>query len=213
MIETITISFFISILSLPRAYKHSTAKTVLFCAILRDHQWLVMKSASLLSAPGDLPLISELAVLQRVKSASVTVDGQLVSTIGKGLLIFAGIAKEDTLKDVESMADKILKAKLWDDDKGGKWKCNVQDIDGEILCGRAWFFLICMTGLSDSDFSLAIHSACINQEEQTKLPQISAANACERAVRQILRRSSIAVQAREDQGRSFWRDDGRFVDQ
>ncbi|KAF2154975.1 hypothetical protein K461DRAFT_266310 [Myriangium duriaei CBS 260.36] len=73
-------------------------------------------------------------VLQRVKSASVTVDGQLISTIGKGLLIFAGVAKDDTPKEVESMANKILKVKLWDDDKGGKWKCNVQEIEGEILC-------------------------------------------------------------------------------
>jgi len=35
------------------------------------------------------------------------------------------------------MAGKILKAKLWDDDKGGRWKCNVQDIDGEVLCGMS----------------------------------------------------------------------------
>jgi D-tyrosyl-tRNA(Tyr) deacylase len=55
------------------------------------------------------------AVLQRVKSASVTVDGQLISEIGKGLLVLAAISKDDTEKDVESMANKILKAKLWDD--------------------------------------------------------------------------------------------------
>lgn len=76
-----------------------------------------------------------LAVLQRVKSASVTVNGELISTIGKGLLIFAGVAKEDNVKEVESMANKILKVKLWDADDGKKWKKNVQDIDGEILCG------------------------------------------------------------------------------
>lgn len=55
-------------------------------------------------------------MLQRVKSASVTVDGQLISTIGKGLLVLAAISKDDTEKDVESMADKILKAKLFDDE-------------------------------------------------------------------------------------------------
>ncbi|KAL1303961.1 hypothetical protein AAFC00_000408 [Neodothiora populina] len=73
-------------------------------------------------------------VIQRVKSASVTVDGQLISTIGKGLLVLAAVAKDDTKAEVESMANKILKVKLWDDDKGGKWKWNVQDIDGEVLC-------------------------------------------------------------------------------
>ena len=80
------------------------------------------------------------AVIQRVKSASVTVDGQLISTIGKGLLILAAIAKEDTAKDVESMAAKVLKVKLWDDEQvegpGGKWKKNVQEINGEVLCGK-----------------------------------------------------------------------------
>ena len=55
-------------------------------------------------------------MLQRVKSASVTVDGELISTIGKGLLVLAAVSKDDTEKDVESMAAKILKAKLWDDD-------------------------------------------------------------------------------------------------
>lgn len=66
----------------------------------------------------------------------MTVDGQLVSTIGKGLLILAAIAKEDTIKEAESMASKILKVKLWHDDQGGNWKKNVQDIDGEVLCGK-----------------------------------------------------------------------------
>lgn len=74
-------------------------------------------------------------VIQRVKSASVTVDGQLISTIGKGLLVLAAIAKEDTAKEVESMAAKVLKVKLWDDEQGGgKWKKNVQEINGEVLC-------------------------------------------------------------------------------
>jgi len=61
-----------------------------------------------------------LAVLQRVKSASVTVDGQLISTIGKGLLVLAGVGKDDTIKDAESMASKVLKLKMWDDEDGGK---------------------------------------------------------------------------------------------
>jgi D-tyrosyl-tRNA(Tyr) deacylase len=62
------------------------------------------------------PLTMVTAVLQRVKSASVTVDGKLISTIGKGLLVLAAISKDDTEKDVQSMAGKILKAKLWDDE-------------------------------------------------------------------------------------------------
>ncbi|KAF2841907.1 D-tyrosyl-tRNA deacylase-like protein [Patellaria atrata CBS 101060] len=73
-------------------------------------------------------------VIQRVKSASVTVDGQLISSIGKGILVFAAVAKEDTQIEVESMASKVLKVKLWDDEKGGRWKRNVVDLGGEVLC-------------------------------------------------------------------------------
>ncbi|KAK5120656.1 hypothetical protein LTR85_006014 [Meristemomyces frigidus] len=73
-------------------------------------------------------------VIQRVKSASVTVDGQLISQIAKGLLVFAAVDKNDTHKEAESMAAKILKVKLWEDEQGVKWKKNVQDIDGEVLC-------------------------------------------------------------------------------
>ncbi|CZT05169.1 probable D-Tyr-tRNA(Tyr) deacylase activity [Rhynchosporium agropyri] len=75
------------------------------------------------------------AILQRVLSASVTVDKQLISSIGKGILVFAAVAPGDTEKDAESLASKILKMRLWDDEAGGRWKHNVQDINGEVLCG------------------------------------------------------------------------------
>jgi D-Tyr-tRNAtyr deacylase len=70
----------------------------------------------------------------------VSVDGELVSTIGKGLLIFAALGKEDTVKEVQSMASKVLKVKLWDGEDGKKWKHNVQDIEGEVLCGAFLYF-------------------------------------------------------------------------
>ncbi|TVY76110.1 D-aminoacyl-tRNA deacylase [Lachnellula suecica] len=75
------------------------------------------------------------AILQRVLSASVTVDKQLISSIGKGVLVFAAVAPGDTEKDVETLATKVLKMRLWDDEAGGRWKHNVQDIHGEVLCG------------------------------------------------------------------------------
>lgn len=76
-----------------------------------------------------------LAVIQRVKSASVSVDGQLISSIGNGLLVFAAVGTDDTAKEAESMANKVLKFRLWDDSAGTKWRHNVQDVKGEILCG------------------------------------------------------------------------------
>jgi D-tyrosyl-tRNA(Tyr) deacylase len=53
-----------------------------------------------------------------VLSASVTVDKQIVSSIGKGVLVLAAVGLEDTRKDAESMAAKILKMKLWPDETG-----------------------------------------------------------------------------------------------
>ena len=64
-------------------------------------------------------LLKQSAVVQRVASASVTVDSVLVSSIGKGVLVFAAVAKDDTRKEVESMAAKVLKLKMWPDDTGG----------------------------------------------------------------------------------------------
>lgn len=53
-------------------------------------------------------------------SASVTVDNEVISSIGKGVLVFAAVAPGDTEKEAESMAAKVLKMKLWDDDSGGR---------------------------------------------------------------------------------------------
>ncbi|KAI0206951.1 D-Tyr tRNAtyr deacylase-like domain-containing protein [Astrocystis sublimbata] len=74
------------------------------------------------------------AILQRVLSASVTVDKEVVSSIGKGVLVFAAVAPGDTQKEADSLAAKVLKMKLWDDDAGSKWKYSVSEIGGEVLC-------------------------------------------------------------------------------
>jgi hypothetical protein len=61
-----------------------------------------------------------IAILQRVLSASVTVDKQLISSIGKGILVFAAVAPGDTETEVDALASKVLKMRLWDDDVGGR---------------------------------------------------------------------------------------------
>jgi D-aminoacyl-tRNA deacylase len=55
-----------------------------------------------------------------VLSASVTVDKHLISSIGRGILVFAAVAPADTEKEVEVLAAKVLKMRLWDDDVGGR---------------------------------------------------------------------------------------------
>lgn len=67
------------------------------------------------------------AVLQRVKEASVTVDGQVVGAIGPGLLVLLGVGKGDTEADVDFMVDKVPGLRIFEDDAG---KMNRALVDG-----------------------------------------------------------------------------------
>lgn len=72
------------------------------------------------------------AVIQRVKSASVTVDNELVSEIGPGLLIFLGISHNDTNIDLDYTANKIANLRIFED-ADGKMNCSLLDTGGEAL--------------------------------------------------------------------------------
>ena len=72
------------------------------------------------------------AVIQRVKSASVTVEGEVVSEIRKGLLVFLGVAQEDTPADVNYMASKITNLRIFEDDEG-RMNLSILDVSGEAL--------------------------------------------------------------------------------
>lgn len=67
------------------------------------------------------------AVLQRVKEASVTVDGQVVGAIGPGLLVLLGVGKGDTEADVDFMVDKVPGLRIFEDAAG---KMNLSLVDG-----------------------------------------------------------------------------------
>lgn len=71
-------------------------------------------------------------LLQRVTQASVTVDGQVVGSIGPGLVALAGVAQGDTAKDVHYLAQKTLGLRIFSDGEG-KFNLSVQDIHGELL--------------------------------------------------------------------------------
>ena len=72
------------------------------------------------------------AVIQRVTSASVHVDGELIGSCGHGLLILLGVAQGDTEEDLERMLQKMVKLRIFEDENG-KMNRSVQDIDGEML--------------------------------------------------------------------------------
>jgi D-tyrosyl-tRNA(Tyr) deacylase len=72
------------------------------------------------------------AVLQRVSSASVTIDGIEKSRIGWGLLILLGIEHEDSATDIDWLCRKIAAMRIFSDD-AGLMNRSVQDIEGELL--------------------------------------------------------------------------------
>jgi len=74
------------------------------------------------------------AVIQRVLSASVTVDNEVVSEISRGLMVLVGIGVDDNVSDVENLTKKILSLRVFSNPSGDMWKENVKDIQGEILC-------------------------------------------------------------------------------
>ena len=72
------------------------------------------------------------SLVQRVKQAKVTVDGDTVGEIGPGLLIFLGIARSDTIKDVDWLVEKIVHLRIFDDSLG-RLQHDVRDIGGQLL--------------------------------------------------------------------------------
>ena len=72
------------------------------------------------------------AVIQRVSAASVTVEGEIVGAIGRGLLVLVGKEDADTADDIDWLAAKIIGLRLFADESGTMNR-SVQDIAGDIL--------------------------------------------------------------------------------
>jgi hypothetical protein len=137
------------------------------------------------------------------------------------------------------MASKVLKVKLWDGEDGKKWKCNVQDIEGEILCGASMSLLcchvllisrharpswchplmirllpFCITLTPHSLLSLTIHPPRVYEErEQARFPQSGSADQRQRAIRQLHWPGPLPLPRGPCQGRRLRCDDGRGTGQ
>lgn len=73
-----------------------------------------------------------IAVIQRVKKASVVIDGEVSGECSHGLMILLGVAEGDTEKDAELLAAKISKLRIFSDENG-KMNLSVKDVSGEML--------------------------------------------------------------------------------
>ncbi len=71
-------------------------------------------------------------VVQRVRHASVKVDGKIVGEIGKGLILLIGIARTDSEEDIEFVANKCLNLRIFEDEVG-KMNRSLLEVGGEIL--------------------------------------------------------------------------------
>lgn len=72
------------------------------------------------------------AVIQRCACCEVLSEGQLVGSVGQGLVIFLGIKKGDTIKDGIYIADKIMNLRIFEDEEG-KLNKSILDVDGELM--------------------------------------------------------------------------------
>jgi len=72
------------------------------------------------------------AVLQRVSCAKVSVDGEIVGEIGRGILIFLGVSDGDTEKDVVYLLEKTLNLRIFED-ASGKMNSSLLEIKGDLL--------------------------------------------------------------------------------
>lgn len=72
------------------------------------------------------------ALIQRVKTASVTIKGELYSSIGKGLLVFLGVQKGDNADNADKLAQKLVNLRIFEDETD-KMNLSLYDVKGEML--------------------------------------------------------------------------------
>lgn len=71
-------------------------------------------------------------VIQRVSSASVTIDGKVSGAIGKGLMVLVGIEDADNPEDIVWLAGKLVNLRIFDDESG-VMNCSVKEVNGDVL--------------------------------------------------------------------------------
>lgn len=71
-------------------------------------------------------------IIQRVSSASVTVQGHIIGEIGNGLLVLMGVSQSDTYEIADKMVNKLVRLRIFEDAEG-KTNCSIKEVDGNLL--------------------------------------------------------------------------------
>eukprot|EP00554_Chaetoceros_debilis_P010901 CAMPEP_0194107056 /NCGR_PEP_ID=MMETSP0150-20130528/6970_1 /TAXON_ID=122233 /ORGANISM="Chaetoceros debilis, Strain MM31A-1" /LENGTH=157 /DNA_ID=CAMNT_0038795333 /DNA_START=220 /DNA_END=693 /DNA_ORIENTATION=+ len=97
-------------------------------------------------------------VLQRVRSASVRVEGETVSQIGPGVMALVGLHEHDTEDNIQECCKKLLAAKMWANDNGGQWRHGVKQRNLEVLCVSQFTLYGTLSKKNQPDYKLAMKS-------------------------------------------------------
>lgn len=102
-------------------------------------------------------------VVQRVKSASVAVEGQKVSQIGPGLMALVGLHEHDTDADLQYCCKRLLACKLWENDNGGMWRHSVKQRGLECLLVSQFTLYGTLSKKNQPDYKLAMKAVPAEQ--------------------------------------------------
>jgi len=133
--------------------------------LLRSLSLLLLLPPSLLLHNNVIPPVSAMRlVVQRVKSASVTVEGQgKVSQIGPGLLALVGLHEHDTEADLQYCCRRLLACKLWENDNGGMWRHSVKQRNLSCLLVSQFTLYGTLSKKSQPDYKLAMKAVPAEQ--------------------------------------------------
>ena len=113
-------------------------------------------------------------VIQRVKSAKLSVDNKLVSEIGVGLLVFVGVVKGDTIQQVKRAANKISTIRIFEEND--KMNKNLSDVQGEVLLVSNFTLCTKETSGARPDFSLSADRETANRLYQELASELDVLN-------------------------------------